>query len=49
MMSTPHSLELKCKFGSVCEAILIRAYHLWISYPDIDIIFHANDLKSCFR
>ena len=30
------------------EAILVCAYNLRLSYPDIDIVFHANDVKSCF-
>ena len=31
------------------EDILVRAYNLRISYPDDDIVVHANDVKSCFR
>jgi hypothetical protein len=49
MTLTPHSSELKCKFGLVHEAILVRAYNLRLSYPDNDIVVHANDVKSCFR
>ena len=49
MTSTPHGSELKCEFGSVREDILVRAYNLRISYPDDDIVVHANDVKSCFR
>jgi hypothetical protein len=45
---TPYGSELKCKFGSVCNAILIFAYNLRISYPNDNIIVHANDVKSCF-
>ncbi len=29
--------------------ILVRAYNLRLSYPDDDIVVHANDVKSCFR
>jgi hypothetical protein len=32
----------------VREAILIWAYNLQISYPNDDIVVHANDVKSCF-
>ena len=49
MTSTPHGSELKCEFGSVREDILVRAYNLRISYPNDDIVVHANDVKSCFR
>jgi hypothetical protein len=49
MTLTPRGSELKCEFGSVQEAILIRAYNLRLSYPDDDIVVHANDVKSCFR
>ena len=49
MTSTPHGSELKCEFGSVREAILVRAYNLRVTYPDDDIVVHANDVKSCFR
>ena len=49
MTSTPHGSELTCLLGSVRTDILIRAYNLRISYPDEDIVVHANDIKSCFR
>jgi hypothetical protein len=49
MTSTPCGSELQCKFGTVREEILIRAYNLQISYPNDDIIVHANDVKSCFH
>ena len=49
MTSTPHGSELRCQFGSVREDILVRAYNLRLSYPDDDIVVHANDVKSCFR
>ncbi len=48
MTSTPHGLELSCNLGRVCEDVLIIAYNLRISYPNDDIIIHANDEKSCF-
>ena len=49
MTSTPKGTELHCEFGSVREDILVRAYNLRISYPNDDIVIHANDVKSCFR
>jgi hypothetical protein len=49
MTSTPRGSELTCLFGLVRTDILIRAYNLRISYPDDDIVMHANDIKSCFR
>jgi hypothetical protein len=49
MTSTPHGLELHCKFDHVRKEILVPAYNLRVSYPTDDIIVHANDVKSCFR
>jgi hypothetical protein len=49
MTSTPLGTEEDCKFGSAREKILQRIYNLRVSYPDKDIIVHANDVKSCFR
>jgi hypothetical protein len=48
MTSTPLGSKLKCEFGKVQEDVLIWAYNLRISYPNEDIIVHANDIKSCF-
>jgi hypothetical protein len=48
MTSMPYGSELKCKFGSVCKSILVRAYNLRISYPNDNIVVHTNDIKSCF-
>ena len=48
MTSTPRGSELTCLFGSVHTDILIPAYNLRISYPDDDIVMHANDIKSRF-
>lgn len=42
-------VELDCKFGDTFVKILQRIWNLRISYPDTDIILHANDIKSCFR
>ena len=48
MTSTPYGSELNCKFGTIREDIIIRAYNLRISYPNDDIVIHANDMKLCF-
>ena len=48
MTLTPHGSELTCLFRSVRADILIRACSLRISYPNDDIVVHANDFKSCF-
>jgi hypothetical protein len=49
MTSTPYGSELNRKFSSVHDAILVRAYNLQLSYPDNDIVVHANEVKSCFH
>jgi hypothetical protein len=49
MTSTPYGSELNCEFGSVHDAILVRAYNLRLSSPDNDIVVYANDVKSCFH
>jgi hypothetical protein len=43
MTSTPYGSKLDCEFGLVRDAILVHAYNLWISYPDVNTVFHAND------
>ncbi len=48
MTSTHYGSELHCKFGTIRADILICAYNLCISYPNDDIVIHANDIKSCF-
>ena len=48
MTPMPYGSELHCKCGTVWDEILIRAYNLRISYPNDDIVIHANDVKSCF-
>lgn len=49
MTSTRYGTEDECLFGSVRERIYARLYNLRVTYPDEDIILHANDVKSCFR
>lgn len=36
-------------FGSVLSNLLQCIWNLRITYPDRDIVIHANDVKSCFR
>ena len=48
MTSTSRGVELRCEYGSVLEKLLIQIWNLRISYPNEDIILHANDVKSCF-
>jgi hypothetical protein len=49
MTSTPFGTEDECLFGSAREQIFQRIYNLRITYPQADLIVHANDVKSCFR
>lgn len=49
MTSTPLGVELDCEYGAVFKRLCTRIWNLRISYPDSDIILHANDVKSCFR
>jgi hypothetical protein len=49
MTSTPLGSEDDCLFGTVREKIFQRIYNLRISFPEEDIVLHANDVKSCFR
>jgi len=48
MTSMPNGSKLKCQFGKVRKVVLVRAYNLWILYPNDNIIVHANDIQSCF-
>ena len=49
MTTTNQGTELDCEFGDVKTRLLTRVYNLRITYPDDDVIIHANDVKSCFR
>ena len=49
MTSTKLGFELDCLFGDTFEKLLTRIWNLRITYPNQDIILHANDVKSCFR
>ena len=49
MTSTASGTELDCQFGDAKLRLLIRIWNLRITYPWLDIVLHANDVKSCFR
>ena len=49
MTSTADGSELECLYGLVPAQILQRIWNLRISYPSLDLVIHANDIKSCFR
>ncbi len=49
MTSTHLGHEMECAYGTVYRDIFIRLYNLRISYPDDDLVLHANDVASCFR
>ena len=49
MTSTAEGVELPCGFGTVKLRLLQRIWNLRISHPNLDIITHANDIRSCFR
>ena len=49
MTSTPFGSEIACTFGNIPQEIFVRAYNLRITYPEHDIVLHANDVKSAFR
>lgn len=48
-MMTSTATELDCLFGDVKQRLLVRIWNLRISHPAVDIVLHANDVKSCFR
>lgn len=49
MAAIKDDTELDCQFGSALHDLLSRIWNLRITYPDRDIVLHANDVKSCFR
>lgn len=49
MTSTPFGSELECRYGDVLPRLFRRLWNLRITYPNRDIVFHCNDVKSCFR
>jgi len=50
MTSTPHGSKEQCLFGDSMDRVLSRIYLLRCHYgPSVDIVIHANDVKSTFR
>jgi len=49
MTSTRFGTEMLCLYGDTFVQLLERIYDLRITYPLLDIILHANDVKSCFK
>lgn len=49
MTSTHLGTELDCLYGDTFLTLLERIWDLRISYPNSDIVMHANDVKSCFK
>ena len=49
MTEDASEVELPCEFGDVKQRLYRRLYNLRITYPDRDLVVHANDVKSCFR
>jgi hypothetical protein len=50
MTSTPLGSEIPCEFGTVMARVLHRIYSLRCHYgTKVDIVIHANDVKSAFR
>ena len=49
MTSTRYGTEMPCLYGDTFVTLLERIWDLRITYPEHDIVTHANDGKSCFR
>jgi hypothetical protein len=49
MTSTHLGTELDCLYGDVLLRLYERVYDLRVTYPNKDIVMHANDVKSCFK
>ena len=49
MTSTKQGSELDCLYGDVFQSLLERIWDLRTTYPDTEIVIHANDVKSCFK
>jgi len=49
MTSTRFGTEMLCLYGDTFIQLLERIYDLRITYPLLDIVLHANDVKSCFK
>ena len=49
MAEDASEVKLPCEFGDVKQRFYRRLYNLRITYPDTDLVIHANGVKSCFR
>ena len=49
MTSTSQGTEMACLYGNTFVSLLEQVWNLCITYPTLDIITHANDVKSCFK
>ena len=49
MTSTWFGTELACLYGDTFVVLLERIWDLRITYPFLDIVTHANAVKSCFK
>ena len=49
MTEDASTAELRCLFGFIKLMLYTCLYNLRIAYPLLDILLHANDVKSCFR
>ena len=47
--TTFEGTELSCDFGDVFLQLLVRIWQLRSTYPNKEVIIHANDVKSYFR
>ena len=49
MTSTHLGTEMDCLYGDTFVSLLERIWDLRITYPNTEIVTHANDVKSCFK
>lgn len=48
MTSPKDGTELGCTFETVMTNFHEHLWNLWITFPNQDIVMHANDVKLCF-
>ena len=49
MTEDASEVQLQCQFGDVKQRLYRRLYSMRITYPETDLVMHANNVKSCFR
>ena len=49
MTFTQFGTEMLCLYGDTFIQLLERIYYPCSTYPLLEIILHANDVKSCFK